>query len=210
MSYRNDLDALTARHDALSTEVEAKTRELERATRMLDEAKARARLPILDNIRVATPCPKQWVDMAGDERVRHCGDCQKNVYNLSDMTREEAETLIIAKEGKLCVRYFQRKDGTILMKDCSVGLAKKRRRTLVAAGAAAILAAGGAGLALKLTGSIGVDGEHEEIMGDMPARDIAGGLSIDMREMRELHDVRGRMVETVPDIADQDPALKGQ
>ncbi len=50
MTYRDDL---AARHDALATEVAHKTRELAAATRMLDEAKARMRLPILDNIRVA-------------------------------------------------------------------------------------------------------------------------------------------------------------
>jgi len=27
------------------------------------------------------------------------------------MTRDEAQALIIEKEGKLCVRYFQRTDG---------------------------------------------------------------------------------------------------
>ena len=82
--------------------------------------------------------------MSGDERVRHCGDCKKNVYNLSEMTREEAETLILAKEGRLCVRYYQRKDGTILLKDCVIGVAQKRKRRLIAAGAAALLAGGGA------------------------------------------------------------------
>ena len=56
------------------------------------------------------------------------------------MTRDEAERLIVAKEGRLCVRYFQRTDGTILLKDCTVGVSKKRRRRLVAAGAAALLA----------------------------------------------------------------------
>jgi len=144
MSYRDDLAALSARHDALSSEVAQKTKELESATRMLDEAKARARLPILDNIRVASPCSAEWAKMSGDQQVRHCGDCKKNVYNLSEMTREEAETLIIAKEGRLCVRYFQRKDGTILLKDCSIGISYRRRRRAVAVGALALLAGGGA------------------------------------------------------------------
>src|SRR5438128_589318 len=114
MTYRDDLAALSARHDALSTEVAHKTKELAQASQLLDDARAKARLPILDNIRVATPCTAEWAKMSGDERVRHCADCKKNVYNLSDMTRDEAEQLIIEKEGKLCVRYFQRKDGTIL------------------------------------------------------------------------------------------------
>ena len=147
MSYRNDLDALTARKAALEEEVRARSRELDDARRLVAEVEARARLPVLDNLRVAAPCSASWDAMAGDDRVRACGDCNKNVYNLSDMMRDEAEALIREKEGKLCVRYFQRADGTILLKDCTIGIAKKRRRKLVAAGAAVLLA-GGAGALL--------------------------------------------------------------
>jgi hypothetical protein len=144
MTYRDDLAALEARHGALEHEVAHKTDELERAARLLDEARARTRLPVLANIRVASPCSAEWAAMTGDERVRACGDCKKNVYNLSEMTREEAEALILDKEGRLCVRYFQRKDGTILLKDCSIGVSRSRRRRAIAAGAVALLAGGGA------------------------------------------------------------------
>jgi hypothetical protein len=143
MSYRDDLQALAARHDALAAEVATKTRELDATRQLLDDAKQRARLPVLPNIRVATPCSADWNAMTGDERVRACGACNKHVYNLSDMTRDEAEALILEKEGRLCVRYFQRKDGTSLLKDCTVGIAQKRKRRLFAAGAAAMLAGGG-------------------------------------------------------------------
>ena len=144
MTYRDDLTALAARHDVLATEVAHKTRELEQATQLLEDAQARARLPVLDNIRIAAPCDADWSKMTGDDRARHCGDCKKTVFNLSDMTRPEAEALIIEKQGKLCVRYYQRKDGTILTKDCPVGVARRRKRKLVAAGAIAMLAGGGA------------------------------------------------------------------
>jgi hypothetical protein len=150
MSYRSDVDALAARHDALAAEVASKTRELDVATQLLDEARAKARLPVLANIRVATPCRADWNQMTGDDRVRACGACEKNVYNLSEMTRDEAEALILAKEGRLCVRYFQRADGTILLKDCAVGISQKRKRRLIAAGAAALLG-GGAFLAYEVT-----------------------------------------------------------
>jgi hypothetical protein len=147
MTYRNDLDALTARQTALETEVRDRTRELDQARRLVEEINARARLPVLDNIRVAAPCGASWDAMAGDARVRACGDCQKNVYNLSDMTRDEAEALIREKEGRLCVRYFQRADGTILLKDCAVGVKRRRRRRIAAVGAAVGLA--GAALAVQ-------------------------------------------------------------
>jgi len=143
MAYRDDVAALAARQASLSDELTAKTRELEAATRLLDEAKEKARLPVLPNIYVASPCPADWSKMTGDERVRMCGQCNKHVFNLSNMTRDEAEELIIEKHGDLCVRYYQRKDGTILLKDCTVGASAARKRKLIAAGAAALLAGGG-------------------------------------------------------------------
>ena len=143
MPFRDDLTALSARHDALAAEVASKTRELEESRRMLDQAHARARLPVLDNIRIATPCTADWSQMTGDDRTRYCGECSKNVYNLSGMTREEAEALILEKEGQLCVRYYRRADGTILFADCAIGVRRRRRRRVIA-GAAALLAATGA------------------------------------------------------------------
>jgi hypothetical protein len=142
MTFRSDLDALRARHDALEGEVAARQRELLETRRMIDEVQRRAHLPVLDNIRVAAPCTADWSKMVGDERVRACGDCSKNVYNLSGMTREEAEALLVEKEGRLCVRYYRRTDGTILFGDCAVGVKRRRRRRIVA-GAAALLATAG-------------------------------------------------------------------
>ena len=181
MTYRSDVDALTARHDALAADVATKTRELETARRLLDDAKARARLPVLPNIRVATPCPAAWSQMTGDDRVRACARCNKNVYNLSSMTRDEAEALIVAKEGKLCVRYFQRSDGTILLKDCEIGVKQKRKRRLIAAGAAALLA-GGAGAVTYKHVRTTKHPEHAQVLqGEMtapPVTDIRGRLEI--------------------------------
>jgi hypothetical protein len=78
--------------------------------------------PPLEKIKVAAPCKAEWRWMYGDQRVRFCGQCNQNVYNLSAMTREQAEDLILRTEGRLCVRFYMREDGTILTKNCSVGL----------------------------------------------------------------------------------------
>lgn len=64
-------------------------------------------------------CPVKWQKMSGDEQVRFCRSCQQKVYNLSAMTREEALALLEEKEGKLCVRFYRRKDGMIITKDCA-------------------------------------------------------------------------------------------
>ncbi|MFT3694259.1 MAG: hypothetical protein QM831_14025 [Kofleriaceae bacterium] len=142
MTYRNDVEALAARTAVLEQEVAAKTQERDEAARMLHEAKARAKLPVLDNIRVASPCRADWNQMVGDERVRHCGDCKKDVFNISQMTREEAQALVVEKAGNLCVRYFQRYDGTILLADCTIGKSRARKRRVIAAGALALLSGG--------------------------------------------------------------------
>ncbi|CAN5917984.1 hypothetical protein BH11MYX3_BH11MYX3_09390 [soil metagenome] len=149
MAYRDDVEALNARHSSLAQELASKTRELADAARLIDEARTRAKLPILDNIRVATPCSADWTKMSGDERVRACGDCKKSVYNLSDLTRDEAQALLIELNGKLCARYFQRTDGTILLKDCSIGVARKRKHKVIAASAAALLACIGGWIVLS-------------------------------------------------------------
>lgn len=142
MAYRDDVTALSARHDALAAELAQKTRELEESSRLLDHARARARLPVLDQIQIASPCSASWNQMTGDDRTRHCDACQKDVYNLSDMTREEAEALILERNGELCVRYYQRADGTILLADCTVGIRRKRVQRRTAARAAALVAGG--------------------------------------------------------------------
>jgi hypothetical protein len=69
--------------------------------------------------------------MQGDDRVRFCGQCEKNVYNISALTHAEAEDLIREKEGKLCVRFYQRVDGTVLTADCPWGRRRRRRRHVV-------------------------------------------------------------------------------
>ncbi|HEX8287919.1 MAG TPA: hypothetical protein VF556_07990 [Pyrinomonadaceae bacterium] len=82
----------------------------------------------LNNIKIASPCSADWNRMMGDERKRYCGDCKLNVYNLSGMTRAEAENLLINSEGRLCVRFYRRADGTVLTKDCPVGWQLLKRR----------------------------------------------------------------------------------
>ncbi len=93
----------------------------------------------LNNIKIASPCSADWNEMYGDERKRFCADCKLNVYNLSGMTRDEAEALIMNAEGNLCVRFYMRSDGTIITQDCPVGWAKVKQRTRLFATAVASL-----------------------------------------------------------------------
>lgn len=86
----------------------------------------------LDQVRIAKPCPASWNEMQGDDRARHCELCKLNVYNLSDMTREEAQSFLRLAEGRVCVRYYQRPDGKVMTKDCPRGVAAARRQMALA------------------------------------------------------------------------------
>ncbi|MHC5010884.1 MAG: hypothetical protein ACYTG6_08045 [Planctomycetota bacterium] len=94
--------------------------------------------PFLDRIEVATPCSASWDAMRGDDRVRFCGACRLNVYNLSAMDRKDAEALIRNAEGRVCARFFRRADGTVVTRDCGPvrrALARRLRRVRTAAAA---------------------------------------------------------------------------
>jgi hypothetical protein len=74
--------------------------------------------------------------MDGDDHIRFCRECNRNVYNLTAMTEREAKRVVEEREGRLCVRFYQRQDGTVLTSDCPVG----GKRSFVLAGARAALA----------------------------------------------------------------------
>lgn len=99
------------------------------------------KLPTLEQLRVATPCMVGWDTMVGEDRVRRCETCKQNVYNISELTRAQADELIAAKDAQMCMRYYHLADGTLLLRDGAVAYRPGR---LVAAGAAAALALAGA------------------------------------------------------------------
>lgn len=99
----------------------------------------------LSNIRIASPCPADWNQMVGDERIRHCAECNLNVYNLSAMTERQVQELIAASRGKrLCGRFYRRADGTVLTQDCpwSLRALQQRASRIAAAMLAAMMSIG--------------------------------------------------------------------
>jgi hypothetical protein len=64
--------------------------------------------------------------MEGDDRVRLCDKCNKNVYNLSQMTTAEANEFLYLTSLNACVNFHRRRDGTIITDNCPVGLRKLR------------------------------------------------------------------------------------
>lgn len=158
MSYRDTAESLRARRDHVSAQLaqarlaarEAQERagqvatlekELAEVNGLLQSGGWKKSLPVLETLQIASPCSANWDEMAGDDRVRFCGQCAKNVYNLSAMPRDEAEAFLVANEGQVCVRLYKRADGTVINADCPVGVQRKRRRR------AAVAAVGGSLLA---------------------------------------------------------------
>jgi hypothetical protein len=82
---------------------------------------------LLNSLPVASPCDASWEEMAGDDLVRFCQHCQKNVYNVSGMSRHDAAAFVREAEGRLCVRFYRRQDGTLLSDNCPVGRRSVRR-----------------------------------------------------------------------------------
>jgi len=89
----------------------------------------------INKLRVASPCSVGWETMSGDEHKRFCNLCQLNVYNFSEMTTEEVQKLVAESEGRICGRLYKRADGTVLTKDCPVGLRAYQKRVARFAGA---------------------------------------------------------------------------
>ncbi|MDR3615455.1 MAG: hypothetical protein P4L53_17990 [Candidatus Obscuribacterales bacterium] len=87
--------------------------------------------PLLDDVKIASPCPMAWDDMArtSDEAKRFCGDCRKHVFSVDKMSSAEARALIkeaSRPESSVCAQLYRRADGTIITDDCPVGLRRIR------------------------------------------------------------------------------------
>lgn len=179
--YRDDLEALRAeltdleselcraqaRREALASaaaEEEVLRERIERLRKRVREGTRRA-LPFLNEVRVATPCTASWDEMVGDERSRFCAGCQKDVFDLSGMSGEQAEAFVRERAAipeKTCIRFYRRTDGTVMTNDCPTGVARRRRRVVAGMAVGAGVAAAGVAYALGV-------GQTKVTMGELEA-----------------------------------------
>jgi uncharacterized Zn-binding protein involved in type VI secretion len=138
--------------------------------------------------------------MIGTERKRFCGECKLNVYNLSGMSQTEAENLLINSEGRLCVRFYRRADGSVLTKDCPVGWqAIKRRVSKTATAFASLLfaALGSIGLANYFAKT-----SEPQMMGTMsPIIESPTTGEIDFEETNSNVAVQGKPIAMMGNVA---------
>ncbi|NOU28826.1 MAG: hypothetical protein HOO96_13050 [Polyangiaceae bacterium] len=172
-AYRTDSPALRERVEGLRRELalaqeeaarletaRARARALEEELRDAETELGRRRLPRLQELQILVPCEVAWDSMTGSETSRFCGDCQKQVYNLSAMSEREAQGFLesVAMQGA-CVRFYRRPDGTVMTAECDVAGAARRRRLRIGAAALALTSLG-AGLTASLLPSPPVLVEH--------------------------------------------------
>jgi hypothetical protein len=128
--YRDARDSLIAKRRHLEADLVQAERAAERAARVrtylpvLDAELREATDPWLQAIRVTTPCRARWEDMEGDDVTRHCTHCDRDVYEISRMSRDEIAALFTRAAESPCVRLQRRHDGRIVTADCPAPAAR--------------------------------------------------------------------------------------
>ncbi len=52
---------------------------------------------LITEYAIPDPCPMNWDQMGGDERVRFCAVCGKHMHDLTTMTPEESRRLAVSR-----------------------------------------------------------------------------------------------------------------
>ncbi len=100
---------------------------------------------VLQQLRLVRGCEVSWESMVGDARVRHCGACDREVFDLTAMDPDEVEAFVLSRRANLpCLRMHVRPDGRYQDGPCEPAQRRMLKRALFAA------------ITLGLTGILGV------------------------------------------------------
>lgn len=69
----------------------------------------------LDLLNVEKPCSASWEQMTGTAQKRFCSECNKHVFDFSQMTCQQIEAVSAVHQGNLCARITRRTDGSMVM-----------------------------------------------------------------------------------------------
>jgi len=131
----------------------------------------RMRKDKIHRLQVESPCPSSWDAMQGDERRRHCLQCDKPVYDFAQLTPREIAGVIEACQGKLCARLTRDDRGRLLTLESPVTaepLAIRRASPLATVVVTAFL---GLGAAASTDSATTVSPAAEQGAGERPERD---------------------------------------
>ena len=101
-------------------------------------------------MKITEPCDRSWDELedratTGETGARYCGSCDRNIRNVSTMTRAEADAMVASERSgnseRICVFGMARPDGTLMTADELPGRIAEwlRRRARAAAPMAASL-----------------------------------------------------------------------
>jgi hypothetical protein len=92
----------------------------------------------MDDLRVAfpKPCEEPWEGMTAQGCNRHCASCDKIIHELSELTYDQAETLLRCDE-EICVRAKIGPGGLVQL---ASGTSTSHRRMIATVGASFALA----------------------------------------------------------------------
>ena len=68
----------------------------------------------LDQLKIISPCSNDWNRMSGDEKKRFCSRCNKFVYDFSQMTQQQVDTIVSIHQGRMCARMTRWPDGSLI------------------------------------------------------------------------------------------------
>ena len=88
----------------------------------------------LERSCVAAPCAGTCDGIESGRRVGLCRQCGLFVYDLEGVSATAAGDLTLAMEAVPTPRFFRRKDGKYLTRNCPVGLEQLRQRLKRTAG----------------------------------------------------------------------------
>jgi len=129
---------------------------------------------VLDRITIASPCRADWNAMTGDDRRRFCASCKLHVHDIGAMTKAEAIAFLAnVGKGRACVRLFRRADGTVLTRDCPVGLRQRLRAAFARASALGLALLTGLASCVRATG-----GAAAPAWSAKPARAVMGEIEM--------------------------------
>jgi hypothetical protein len=87
-------------------------------------------LRILNGMEIETPCLVPWGEIDGTGPTRSCEICQKNVFDLIELTTAEAAQILAESDALPCVRICRAPDGEIVTADSPMGFRMRVWRAL--------------------------------------------------------------------------------
>ena len=101
--------------------------------------------PLVETAHVREPCSAEWDAMEGNDRVRFCASCRKDVYDLSAFAADEAEHLLRGAAGRVCIIVERDSQGRTLTADRLPPRRSLRRLATIATAASVAISAGACG-----------------------------------------------------------------